>query len=173
MLAFGPGGLVAPVDLFFFFFPRCLHLAPSAFWALSRSARNRAIHAMNGNGKGGRGGKARPGADCPEPAVPTGFAQVAGRGAGDRFSVLSTGCCPRPRLLTVILEPAVPDHLAMLWDRALLRALRELRWRPGPPSSRSWCTWATVWTSLLVMPIFFTFTAAASLRRAELLWWLL
>ena len=40
---------------------------------------------MNGNGKGGRGGKARPGADCPEPAVPTGFAQGAGRGAGDRF----------------------------------------------------------------------------------------
>ena len=95
------------------------------------------------------------------------------RAVAQEIDSAATRCCPLPRLLTVILETAVPDHLAMLWDRALIRALRELRWRPGPPSSRSWCTWATVWTSLLVMPIFFTFTAAASLRRAELLWWLL
>ena len=82
MPALGLGGVRAAVVLFSSLFQRCSKMALTAPWGLSRHARNRAIHALNGNGKGG---KSRRGGGSPEQVVSPGFAQVAGRGSGGRF----------------------------------------------------------------------------------------
>ena len=85
MRAFGPGGFGALVVLLPLYYACGLSLALSGPWALAGRARNRAIHALNGNGRGGKRGNTRR-ADGPhQRGEPSGFAQVAGHGPGDRF----------------------------------------------------------------------------------------
>ena len=53
MPAFGPSG-VSACGGWSCFPPGCFFCAPPALWALSRRARNRAVHALHGNGRKGR-----------------------------------------------------------------------------------------------------------------------
>ena len=54
MPALGLDGVRAAVVLFSSLFPRCSKMALTASRGLSRHASNRAIHALNGNGTGGK-----------------------------------------------------------------------------------------------------------------------